>query len=215
MLELINQNAGAIAAVAASALLVVTAFYAWATFRLLAESKQSRVLATTPKIVGYLRAHEVHSNIVQLCIPNLSTAAACGVTASITTTTSWPDPFDLDSSKILRDLSYMSPQEVLKFDVGIGPDLFKDNVPAIFNFTIHFDSLDGRSFSFTGDLRVESVAGHGTWQIYGIDDVVKRLKDISETLKSFTGFKRLRVDTFTSSDREVERERLRREREER
>lgn len=204
MITYLNANAGAVTALATIALLLVTGWYAWTTRALLKEAKQSRILNSQPRVVAYLRVHETHTNIVQLCVTNLSGAAAIRVSASIQKITEWPDPFDLQDSKILRDLSFMRPHEVLKFDLGNGPTLFKDEVPAIFKATIRYMSLDGRAFSDEHMLAVESVNGFSSWRIYGIDDVARRLKDISETLKGFTGFQRLKVETYNTHDREQE-----------
>ena len=201
MITYLNNNVGAVTALATIALLFVTGWYAWTTRALLVEAKQSRLLSNEPRIVAYLRVHEVHTNIVQLCVANLSGAAAIGVSASINKVTEWPEPFELQDSKILRDLSFMRPHEVLKFDLGVGPDLFKNEVPAIFQATIRYTSLDGRAFSNEYTLAVESVTGHSHWQIYGIDDVARRLKDIADTLKAWTGFQRLKVETYDADDR--------------
>ncbi len=204
MVVYLNQNAGAVTALATIALLLVTGWYAWTTSALLKEARQTRLLSNQPRIVAYLRVHEVHTNIVQLCIANLSSAAAIGVSASIHKVAEWPEPFDLQDSKILRDLSFMRPHEVLKFDLGHGPDLFKEEIPATFKATINYISLDGRAFSNEHTLAVESVTGHSHWHIHGIDDVARRLKDISDTIKAFTGFNRLKVETFDANDRAQE-----------
>lgn len=126
----------AVTGLATVALLLVTAFYAWVTYRLLGETLQSRLSANQPRVVAYFRVNEVHPNIVQLHIANLSGAAATEVSASIEKTTEWPEQFDLQDSKILRDLSFMRPHEVLKLDLGIGPDLFRNKVPAEFRMVI-------------------------------------------------------------------------------
>jgi hypothetical protein len=203
-LEWLNQNTGAVTGLATIALLLVTAFYAWTTYQLLSEARESRLSAGQPRVVGYLRVNEVHSNIVQLHVANLSGAAATAVSAAVDKTTEWPVKFDLQDSKILRDLSFMRPHEVLKFDLGIGPDLFRGEIPAEFKIAIKFASLDGRSYSFDDELRVESVEGHSLWQIYTIDDVARRLKEIAETLKGVTGSRRLRVETYDAKDRSEE-----------
>lgn len=205
LLNFLNENSSAVTALATLALLLVTAFYAWITFKLLGEARTSRVMAGEPRVVAYLRIHKVHSNIVQLHVSNLSSAAASDVTARIEKVTDWPERFDLQDSKILRDLSFMRPHEVLTFDLGLGSDLFKDGTPATFRINIAYSGLDGRAFMFENDLRVESVEGHSHWQIYSIDDVARRLKEIADTLKGFTGFQRLRVETYTAQDRLNER----------
>lgn len=207
MLALLNNNAGAVTALVTLALLLVTGFYAWTTFDLLREARQSRLLASEPRVVAYLRVNEVHSNIVQLHVANLSGAAAMGVTASISKLTDWPNPFDLDNSKILRDLKFLRPHEVLKFDLGVGPELFQDGAPSEFQITIAFQSLDGRAFTFDDRLRVESVEGHSHYRIYSIDDVARRLKDLTDALRSIIGSRRLRVETYDADDREAERRR--------
>jgi hypothetical protein len=205
LLEWLNQNTGTVTGLSTVALLLVTAFYAWTTHQLLSEARRSRLFANQPRVVAYLRVNEVHSNIVQLHVANLSGAAATRVSAVIKKTTEWPVDFELEDSKILRDLSFMRPQEVLKFDLGFGPDLFRDDIPAEFRVIITFASLDGRLFSFENDVKVESVEG-SRLQLYTIDDVARRLKDISDTLKGFTGFHRLRVETYDASDRQAERQ---------
>jgi heme-degrading monooxygenase HmoA len=206
MIEALNQNAGAVTGAATVALLLVTAFYAWTTHRLFKEAKVSRMLAGEPRVVAYFRVNEVHPNIAQMCIANLSSAAAVNVSARMDKVTEWPNKFYLEDSKILRDLSYLRPHEVLRFDVGMGPDLFKNDEPAVFQVTINYSALDGRTYCFYDRLRVESIEGHSHFRIYGTDDVARRLKDIADTLKGFTGFKRVRVDTFTSRDRKEERD---------
>lgn len=204
MILYLNQNAGAVTALATIALLLVTGWYAWTTRALLREAQQSRLMASEPRVVAYLRAHKVHSNIVQLCIANLSGAAAVGVSASVDKVTEWPDRFDFGDSKILRDLAFLRPHEVVKFDLGMGPDLFRNDEPAVFQAAVRFEGLDGRHFSFENTLKVESVAGFATWRIYGIDDVARRLEEIVKTLAGFTGFRRLKVDTYSAADREEE-----------
>ena len=207
MIGYLNHNAGAVSALATIALLLVTGWYAWTTRALLREAQQSRLMAAEPRVVAYLRVHDVHSNIVQLCIANLSGAAAVGVSASVEKVTEWPARFDFGDSKILRDLSFLRPHEVLKFDLGQGPDLFRAEVPAVFQAAVKFASLDGREYSFENTLKVESVAGFASWRIYGIDDVARRLEDIAKTLAGFSGFSRLKVETYDLHDREEEERR--------
>jgi hypothetical protein len=214
MIHLLNSNAGAVTALATVALLMVTGWYAWTTRALLREAERTRLTAGEPRVVAYLRVHEIHTNMVQLCIANLSGAAAAGVTASIEKVTEWPVDFDLESSRVLRDLKFLRPHEVLRFDLGSGPDLFRGQDTAAFKVRVVFESLDGRKFTFHDALNIESVTGHGNWQIYGIDDVARRLKDIADTLKSVTGIQRLKVDLFSAADRRDER-RLREEERER
>ena len=206
MINFLNSNSVAIVGIGTIALLLVTVFYAWTTYRLFHEAKTTRIMAGKPRIVAYLRTNEVHSNIVQLCIANLSSVAAIEVSASIEKVTDWPDSFDLENSRILRDLSYMRPHEVLKFDLAVGPDLFRGDEIAIFRSKISYSDLNGQAFKFDETLKAESVAGFSSWQIYSIDDVARRLKEISDTLKSYRGFKRLQIDTYTSQDRDRERE---------
>lgn len=204
MIAFLNDNAGAVSALVTIALLLVTGWYAWTTRALLSEARQSRLLGTQPRVVGYLRVNEVHTNIAQMCVANLSGAAAIDVSASIEKLTEWPDPFDLQDSTILRDLSFMRGHEVLKFDLGIGQSLFRDDEPASFKLTLSYASLDGRKYASEHTLKVESVMGHSRWQIYGIDDVARRLKEIADTLKAFTGYQRLKVETYDASDRQQE-----------
>jgi len=207
LLQLLNQNAGAVTALATVAILTVTAFYAFTTHLLFREAKVSRLLAGEPRVVAYLRSSTVHSGIVQLCIANLSGAAATAVSAQLERVTEWPEEFYFENSKILRDLSFLRSHEVLTFDLGVGPDLFRNGVPASFQIVISYKSLDGRDFTFDAALLVESVEGHSGFLTYTIDDMARRLKDIADTLKGYTGFKRIRVETFDAKDHADERRR--------
>ena len=205
MLHFLELNSASIVAVATAAILVVTLAYAIATFLQFMEARRSRLVATTPNVVAYFRVHDVHSNMVQLHVANLTGAAARQVTVSISKLTEWPEKFDLDESNLLRDISFLRPNEILKFDVGIGPELFRDNSPARFEVQVDFESLDGRPFDYRSELRIESVLGGGNYQIYGIDDIARKLEKISKSIDGWTGFKRLRVDAYTSADRQEER----------
>lgn len=204
VMQFLNANTGAITGLATVALLLVTGWYAWTTRALLKEAQQTRLMASEPRVVAYLRVHEIHGNIVQLCIANLSAAAATGVSASVDKVTDWPTKFSFGDIKILRDLSFLRPHEVLRFDLGHGPDLFRDGKPAMFKAAIKYESLDGRSFAFEETLKIESVAGFGNWRVYGIDDVARRLEEISKTLSGFSGGRRLNVDSFSAADRKEE-----------
>lgn len=207
MIQFLNANAPAVTTLATVALLFVTGWYAFITHSMLGEARRSRLLASEPRVVAYLRAHAVHSNLVQVCVANLSGAPAVGVTAELTRLTAWPAKFDLQDSPLLRDISFVRSQEVIKFDLGFGPDLFRDEQPAEFNIAIRFSGLDGREFRFENPLKVESVLGPN-WKVYGLDDIARRLQEISDTLKSFTGFKRLKVETYDSADRSQERKQM-------
>jgi hypothetical protein len=204
VIDFLNANAGAISSFVTTALLVVTAFYAWTTTQLLSEARQSRLIASQPRVVAYLRQNEVHSNIVQLCIANLSGSSAIGVSARLEKVTEWPDQFRFQDSAILRDLNFMLPHEVLRFDLGVGSDVFRDAAPAVFRATIVYSSLDGRPDRFDENLLVESVLGHSHYRIDTVHDVAQRLKEISNTLSGFTGFKRLQVETYDTADRSAE-----------
>ena len=204
LIDLLNQNSGAVTALVTFALALITAFYAWTTHRLVKEAEKTRLSGGQPRVVAYMRTNEVHSNIAQMHIANLSGAAAVSVTATLDQVTEWPGKFYFEDSKILRDLSYLRPHEVLKFDLGVGPDLFRDGEPARFRMAIEYESLDDRSFRFDEELCIESIEGHSHFQIYSLDDVARRLEDISKSLKSIIGSRRLRVNTFSSEDREEE-----------
>jgi hypothetical protein len=213
VLHFLNDNSGAITGLTAILLMFITGYYTWTTHLLFAEARITRLSAGEPRVVAYLRIHEVQSNIVQLCVANLSGAAAKDVSARIEKITEWPDRFDLQDSKILRDLSYLRPNEVIKLDLAVGPDLFRGDDVAVFAIQISYAALDGRKFNFAESLKGESVTGFGTWRVYTVDDIARRMDEISKTLASFSRNTRLKVDTFTSEDRQKETVKFERARE--
>lgn len=205
MIELLNENAGAVTGLATVALLIVTGFYAWTTHLLFKEARQTRLSGGEPRVVAFMRVNEVHPSIAQVHIANLSGAAAIGVTAKMEKLTEWPSKFYLEDSKILRDLSVMRPHEVLMFDVGVGPELFHEDEAARFRVTIDYKALDGRSYQFDNELKVESIEGHSRFRIYNMDDVARRLDEISKSLKKIISSNRVQVQTFNSEDRRAEK----------
>ena len=198
MIEVLNQNAGAVTAGATVALLLVTAFYAWTTHRLFREAETTRLLSGEPRVVAYLRINETHTNIAQLHIANLSGAAAIEVSATLERITEWPEPFRLQDSSILRDLSVMRPHELVRFDLGSGDDLLRDGKTAVFNVTIAYQGLDRRAYQFGQELKVESVHGFSGFKIYSLDDVARHLHEMAKALKMLAGASRPDVDSHTS-----------------
>lgn len=197
----LNYFASLIAALSSLALLFVTAVYAWITNRLLAEARQTRLINTTPRVVAYLRLHEVHSIMVQLWVTNLASAAAESVSITIERVTIWPERFDLEGANRLDSIAFLGPNETIKFDVGLGPDLLRNGIPAAFRTVASYASLDGRNFKTEASLDVESVLGANNSKSYGIDDVARQLEDISKSLKSFTRFNNLKVEISDAQDR--------------
>lgn len=69
IIEWLNTNSGAVIAIATVVLVVFASYYVYLMWRLLRANN-------TPEIVISLRLHEVHVNLVLLCIENIGTGAA-------------------------------------------------------------------------------------------------------------------------------------------
>jgi hypothetical protein len=204
MIEFMNENAGAVTGLATVALLIVTGFYAWTTHRLFNEAKTTRLLGGQPRIVAYMRVNEAHPTIAQMHLANISGAPAIGVSAKIEKITEWPDEFRLEDSKILRDLSFMRPHEVLMFDIGLGTELIRDGMPAMFRIKVNFHAVDGREYIFDSELKLESLLGFSRFGVYSVHDIAQNVGKISKTLEKIISFSRLQVDSYSSGDRRAE-----------
>ena len=69
IIEWLNTNSGAVIAIATVVLVVFAGYYIYLMWRLLRGNN-------TPEVVVSLRLHEVHVNLVLLCIENIGTGAA-------------------------------------------------------------------------------------------------------------------------------------------
>ena len=69
IIEWLNTNSGAIIAIATVVLVGIISYYVYLTWRLLKANN-------TPEIVVFLRPHQVHVQLVMLCVENIGTGAA-------------------------------------------------------------------------------------------------------------------------------------------
>jgi len=197
----LNQNSGAIVALSTAVLLVITSFYALTTYFLLREAKRSREWSSHPKVVAYLRLHSVHPIMVQLHIANLAGAAAIEVSVSIEKLTDWPPELAFEKSNFLKELEYLHPNEIVKSDIGRGPEMFKDGEAAKLRCRIIYKSLNNKQFEFVSELSVATLKNLGNSKIYGIDDVARQLKEIADVMKRVANFDSLKKDDALRSSR--------------
>ena len=76
MIDWLNGNSGAVNAILASLLVLVTSVYAYLTRRLVLESKALREMAMRPALVVTAEIHETHINIINFRVENIGGGAA-------------------------------------------------------------------------------------------------------------------------------------------
>ena len=76
MIDWLNSNSGAVNAILAAILVIITGVYAYLTRRQVLESKELREMTIRPALVVTAEIHEIHINFINLRIENIGGGAA-------------------------------------------------------------------------------------------------------------------------------------------
>ena len=76
MIDWLNSNSGAVNAVLAAILVVITGVYAYLTRRQVLESKELREMTIRPALVVTAEIHETHINLINFRVENIGGGAA-------------------------------------------------------------------------------------------------------------------------------------------
>lgn len=213
-LDQINRNSGALSAVFSGVVTVATVIYAWLTAKLVNETRRMREAQTEPSLQVVYRNRDEWINLLDVAVRNIGLGAAYDITFEIRAELKEGDKNDLVDSLgklgcFSKGLVYLGPnQEFTSFWTNLMDG--------------HASKLDSRVFihcryrSATG-ARYESQCVLDLSEIKGISrigeppllKIAKQLEVIAKDLNHLTtGFKRLRVDAFSQSDRDAERAEL-------
>ena len=76
MIDWLNSNSGAVNAILAAILVVITGVYAYLTRRQVLESKELREMTIRPALVVTAEIHEIHINLINFRVENIGGGAA-------------------------------------------------------------------------------------------------------------------------------------------
>ncbi len=211
MLELIDLTLIFSAIVALS-----TIFYTVLTVVLVLETRQLRYAQTEPKLVAFVEPREEFLQFAHLYISNVGAGPAFNVSVELKAESN-----DSGAELLIKDFSkshffntgigYIASNQRIQSPYTAFTTEFDKKIKAIFTVVIKYKSTINKEYcdSYIIDMsQFEGETRLGIPHIYSITESLKKLQgDIN---KITTGFRRLKVETYTYEDREREK----REREE-
>ena len=210
-LNQLNANAGALSVIFSGVVTVATVIYAWLTAKLVNETRRMREAQTEPSLQVVYRNRDEWINLLDVAVRNIGLGAAYDITFEIRADLKEGDKNDLADSLgklgcFSKGLVYLGPnQEFTSFWTNLMDG--------------HASKLDSRIFIHcryrsATRARYESHCVLDLSEIKGISrigeppllKIAKQLESIGKDLNHLTtGFKRLRIDTYSRADREAER----------
>jgi hypothetical protein len=212
LLDFLNRNSGALTALFSLVVSAATVFYAVLTRRLVSETARMREAQTEPSVAIRIEPHEAHLNIIMLVIENVGPGPAYDVSL-----TCEPD-FIMHRAQPVSGLGffkhgfkYLAPGQRLRTFLtsiaGKGDEISDLGGRYRFEIKVSYRSALGAKYkgSYPIDfLHLLGMSTLGTPPLHQIADNVKKLAESVSHLES--GWKRMRVDVYSSRDREKEAE---------
>lgn len=210
-LDQVNKNSGALSAIFSGVVTVATVIYAWLTAKLVNETRRMREAQTEPSLHVVYRNREEWINLLDIAVRNIGLGAAYDVTFEIRAELRDGDKNDLvDSLGKLgcfeKGLVYLGPnQEFTSFWTNLMDGQASKLDTRVF---IHcrYRSATGVRYENQCVLDLSEIKGISRIGEPPLLKIAKQLEAIAKDLNHLTtGFKRLRVDAFTQTDRDAER----------
>ena len=207
VVNFLNQNSGALQAVFAGIVMLATVVYACLTAQLVAETKRMREVQTEPKIEITASPREEFVNIITLRIENIGLGSAynIGFVLSGLSNSTGEGQLIEDFSKsqfLAKGLRYLGPRQILHSGFTQITENFEEKIKARLNIEVTYNNATGKTYKDTIPILFEEFDGYGSIgkpNLYAIAQSLEKIQKNFEHLIS--GFKRLKVDNFTSEDR--------------
>jgi len=220
MFEFIVNNQEIATLVFSAVVALSTVIYAVLTALLVTETRQMRRAQTEPKLVAFIELREEFVNFAHLYIQNVGAGPAFNVSFKLSAS---PDDEggnilidEFSESKFLETgIDYVGPNQKIQSRHTEFTKEFDKKIKAVFTVTIIYKTSSNREIrdSYKIDMsQFEGACSFGTPHLYSIAQSLNKMKDDVHHIA--TGFKRLKVDTYSSEDRlreNVEREERRKE----
>lgn len=225
ILKFLNENSGALTVIFSAVVTLATAVYAILTWLLVSETRRMRQVQTEPKIEITLQSIDIAVHIVRLHIRNIGLGPALDLKFSPKVISGGESAEKLiaaftETNFFKTGISYLSPgEERLSHYTEMTED-HDGKISSTIAFDVEYQGSGRNKYQET--LTIDMSEYKGTYQLgkphlYSIAlSLEKMQKDLHHVS---TGFRRIRTDVFTSSDREAEKqaiqERFEKERERR
>lgn len=187
--------------------MIATIVYALLTARLVKETQHMRELQTEPKIEVIASPKEEFVNIISLRVKNIGLGSAYNITFDLSGESNSEAEIKLinDFSKsqfITKGLKYLGPQQELHSSFT---SMFEDSESKISSrllINVNYENSFGKLYKENVNIYFEEFRGYGTLGKPDLYSIAQSLEKIEKNFSHIiTGFKKLKVDTYSENDR--------------
>lgn len=208
----LNKNAGVLSIVFSGIVMLATVVYAILTAGIVKETRRMRESQTEPRIEVTAFPREEFVNIITLCVKNIGLGPAYDVHFRLRGESQSDGESELiqDFSRsqfLVKGLRYLGPGQELRSGFTQMTKNFESKIKARLIVEVVYSSSTGKSYNDNIPVHFEQFEGYGTIGTPHLYAMAKALEKIERNMDHLvTGFKRLRVDTYSEKDRRRERE---------
>ena len=213
-LNFLNQNAGVLATVFSGIVMLATVVYAVLTASLVTETRRMREVQTEPRIEVIASPLEEMVNIFTLRVKNIGLGPAYDVHFTLRgkSQTSGENELIKDFSRsqfLSKGLRYLGPGQALQSGYTQMHQNFVEKVKACLTVEVTYKSATGKPYADTIIIHFEEFEGYGTIGTPHLYSIAKSLEKIERNVDHLaTGFRRMKVDTYSNEDRDREQDEL-------
>lgn len=207
----LNTNAGVLSTIFSGIVMLATVVYAILTYSLVKETKHMRELQTKPRIEVIAFPKEEFVNIITLRVKNIGLGPAFDVCFRLEGESQTDGEKELiqDFSRsqfLMTGLRYLGPGQELRTGFTEMSKNYSSKIKAHLIVEVTYNSATGKSYKDKIPVCFEEFEGYGALGTPHLYAMAKSLEKIGNNLDSLaTGFKRLKVDTYSEKDRHREK----------
>jgi hypothetical protein len=185
-----------------------TVVYAILTIILVRETIKLRQVQTEPEIIVYLQILEDLPNIFDIVVRNIGGGTAYNLR------------WEFDQNAILvkgrnsrfykqnfftKGADYFAPGQIYYSTFGRGPELLREPVPPALLLRVSYEDRHRKKYHREYNIDPMQFYGRSSIKGQGLQEIADSLKDIKKDLGYvISGFSRLNINTYDSSDRNKE-----------
>ena len=187
--------------------MIATIVYAVLTASLVKETRHMRELQTEPKIEVIASPREEFVNIITLRIKNIGLGSAYNITFELSGESNSEGEAKLinDFSKsqfLTKGLKYLGPQQELQSGFTQMTEDCEAKINSRLIIKVSYENSTGKSYKQNITIYFEEFRGYGTLGKPHLYSMAQSLEKIENNINHIiTGFKKLKVDTYSEEDR--------------
>lgn len=210
MVEFLQQYQDLATLIFSAVVALSTVVYAVLTALLVIETRQMRRAQTEPKIVSYFEPREEFMNFGHLYFQNIGAGPAFNVSFEFKA-----KPEDEGSKFLIEDFSkpqfiktgidYIGSSQKIQSNYTQFTEHYEVKIKAVFTVIIKYKSSTNREYSDSYIIDMSQFKGAGSLGTPHMYSIAQSLQKLQEDVHKFSnGFNKLKVDSYSSEDREKE-----------